>query len=93
VHMLHVAPDPNRAKKLQPRCPILQHRQTVVKENGVLDDVWPQGKMHGSCPMSTSVEQLLPHALQNFSNCALRYPILEVGVNPTEGKSLMTAIA
>jgi hypothetical protein len=91
--MLYVAPNLNRAKKLQPQCPILQHRQTVVKENGILNGVWPQGEMYSSCLTSASVEQLLPHALQNVLNCALRYPILEVGFYPTEGKSLTTALA
>jgi hypothetical protein len=43
--------------------------------------------------MSVSGEQLLPHTLQNVPNCTLRFPILEVGVYPTEGEFLALSLA
>jgi len=38
------------------------------------------------------MEQLLSHALRNVLNCALRDPILEVSIYPTEGESLTTVL-
>jgi hypothetical protein len=49
--------------------------------------------VHGSWPTSTSMEQLLLRALQDVSNCALRNPILEMGIYFAEGESLTTIFA
>ena len=54
-----------------------------VEENSIPSGVRPRGKVHDSCPKRVSVEQLLLLALQNCN------PILEVGIYPTEGKSLL----
>ena len=54
----------------------------------VAQSVWPQCRADGLRPALSRVEELLSRALREIADRALRNSILEVGVDPTEGKLL-----
>ncbi len=64
-----------------------------MEEHGIAQGVWPQRKVNCLCPASTSVQQLLVHALQEIADGALGNAILEVSVYATEGELLLRVMA
>ncbi len=49
--------------------------------------------MHGCWPSSASMQQLLARALEKVADRAFGYPILEMGIDPAEGESLLCVLA
>ena len=60
-----------------------------MQMSGVSQSIRPKGKMDGSWPSLSGVEQLFSSALGEVADGLLGNPILEMGVDATEGESLL----
>ncbi len=58
-----------------------------------MEGVWPECKVHCLRPASARLQQLLVHALQEVSDRAFGYAILEVSIHATEGELLALLVA
>jgi hypothetical protein len=59
-----------------------------MKVDGVPEGVWSKGQVEGSRPSLPRIEELLPCTLAEVLDGFFRDAILEVGVDPTKGKTL-----
>ncbi len=64
-----------------------------MEERSVAQGVGPQRKVHRCEPSSPDVQQLLACALREVTNAALGDTILEVGIDATKGKLLLSVVA
>ena len=60
-----------------------------MEEGGIAKSVRPQGNMHRGWQTMSHVQQLFSGAFGKVLDRALGYPILEVGIDPAEGESLL----
>jgi hypothetical protein len=65
----------------------------LVKVHGIVQRIWPKGKVDHLGPADMRVKQLLAPALQEVSDGFLGNAILEVGVHPTKGELLSRVVA
>ncbi len=63
-----------------------------MKEGSIPEGIWPHGKVDCGWPSGASVEKLLACAVGKVTNGTLPDPILEMCIDPTEGKSLAVAL-
>jgi hypothetical protein len=64
-----------------------------VQVGGVTKGIWPKGNADCLQPALECVKRLLPGALGQVSDGSLCYSILKVGIDHTEGESLIALLA
>jgi hypothetical protein len=63
-----------------------------VQVGGITKGIWPKGNADCLRPALVCMKKLLPGALGWVLDGSLRYSILKVGINPTEGESLIALL-
>ncbi len=64
-----------------------------MQVGGVTKSIWPKGNADLLRPALACVKKLLPGALGQVLDGSLCYSILKVGIDPTEGVSLIALLA
>ena len=64
-----------------------------MQVGGVTKGIWPRGNADCLRPVLACVKKLLPGTLGQVSDGSPCYFILKLGINPTEGESLIALLA
>jgi hypothetical protein len=64
-----------------------------VQVDGITKGIWPKGNADRLRPTLECVKKLLPGTLRQVLDGSLHYSILKVGIDPTEGESLIALLA
>ncbi len=64
-----------------------------MKVDGIPEGMWPKVQVDGGRPSLVRMEELLPCTLAEVLDGFFRDAILEVGIDPTKGKTLLLCTA